>query len=217
MRAPPVARTMAGAAAPAKKRAPSEEEAAVRVQAAARGFLARSMVREVRAVEREAHGVAARVAAEAEELRGDARARVAVGEAIMRLLLRLDAVHGAREYRRRVTKRVLALQNAVDALEPRAAAAPAAIEMAETNAAEEGQMAPELPDDAEHGIEMEANPAVEAPATETAAEMEVNGVRAIGDEAEHDVTEFGGGRREAGGGGRRVGDGDGRVRGGGRR
>ena len=35
--------------------------------------------------------VAARVAAEAEALRGDARGRVAVGEELTRLLLRLDA------------------------------------------------------------------------------------------------------------------------------
>uniref|UniRef100_A0A0E0BJC9 BAG domain-containing protein n=1 Tax=Oryza glumipatula TaxID=40148 RepID=A0A0E0BJC9_9ORYZ len=100
------------------------EAAAVRVQAAARGFLARRMVREVRAVEAEAEGVARKVAAEAEALRRDARGRVAVGEALMRLLLRLDAVHGAREYRRRVTKRVLALQDAVDALEHVPAAPP---------------------------------------------------------------------------------------------
>ncbi|TVU35294.1 hypothetical protein EJB05_17178, partial [Eragrostis curvula] len=43
----------------------------------------------------------------------------------MRLLLRLDAVRGAMEYRRRVAKRVLALQDAVEALEPRPA--PAAV------------------------------------------------------------------------------------------
>ena len=129
-----------------KKTAPSAEEAAVRVQAAARGLLARRMVREVRAVERQAEAVAARVAAEAEALRADARARIGLGEELMRLLLRLDGVRGAREYRRRVTRRVLALQDAVDTLE----AAPAVVtaDVTEVQDAEEeaeSEMEPELP------------------------------------------------------------------------
>uniref|UniRef100_A0A0E0MFP9 BAG domain-containing protein n=1 Tax=Oryza punctata TaxID=4537 RepID=A0A0E0MFP9_ORYPU len=66
---------------------PEEEEAAVlALQAAARGLLARRAVR-----------------------------ALAVAEELMRLLLRLDAVRGARAYRRRVVARVLALQDAVDA------------------------------------------------------------------------------------------------------
>ncbi|KAI4965422.1 hypothetical protein ZWY2020_054604 [Hordeum vulgare] len=98
----------------------------VRVQAAARGHMARRMVREVRAVEREA--VAARVAAEADALRAVAK-QVGLGEELMRLLLRLDGVRGAREYRRRVARRVLAFQDAVDALEssPSPALAPAVV------------------------------------------------------------------------------------------
>lgn len=129
-----------------KKQAPSVEEAAVRVQAAARGLLARRMVREVRAVERQAEAVAARVAAEAEVLRADARARIGLGEELMRLLLRLDGVRGAREYRKRVTRRVLMLQDAVDALE----AAPAVVtadapEVQDAEKEAESGMEPELP------------------------------------------------------------------------
>ncbi|KAF8694312.1 hypothetical protein HU200_038453 [Digitaria exilis] len=156
------------------RRAPSAAEAAVTLQAAARGFMARKSVRAVREVEREAEEIERKVEREAEELRGDdARARIAVGEALMRLLLRLDAVRGAREYRRRVTKRVLALQDAVDALEPTAApvvveeseAEPVAVEMAEEDGVDQ-----EVPDTAEHG-------GAENEAKAVADEMEVDGER----------------------------------------
>ncbi|KQK13727.1 uncharacterized protein LOC100821972 [Brachypodium distachyon] len=166
-----------------KKQAPSAEQAAVRLQASARGFLARRMVREVRAVEREAEAVAARIAAEAEALLANTRARVAIGEELMRLLLRLDAVRGVREYRRRVTKRVLALQDAVDALEIKPAPAP--VEMSEESgmanqAAEQGvRIEPE-----EEGVPIESDDAVDSPATETIAEMDmvVDGGIATSDE-----------------------------------
>ncbi|CAD6253958.1 unnamed protein product [Miscanthus lutarioriparius] len=167
------------AAAVPRKRAPSAEAAAVRLQAAARGFMARKSVRAVREVEREAAEVAEKVARKAEALRGDGRARIAVGEALMKMLLRLDAVRGAREYRRRVTKRVLALQDAVDALEPKAA--PDSEAVAEENESEvtaemagesNSTAATELPVDAEHGGEIEVKVAAE-----TAADMEVDGDR----------------------------------------
>ena len=165
LRAEPGARVAAApAVVPANvKRAPSAEEAAVRVQAAARGFLARRSVRSVREVEREAEDVGRKVAREAEALRGDARARIAVGESLMRLLLRLDAVRGAREYRRRVARRVLALQDAVDALEPKAATALAPEEMTEAGddtaaaeIAEESAVVPRLPDAVDHVAENNA-------------------------------------------------------------
>ena len=185
LRAEPGARVAAApAVVPANvKRAPSAEEAAVRVQAAARGFLARRSVREVREVEREAEDVGRKVAHEAEALRGDARARVAVGEALMRLLLRLDAVRGAREYRRRVTRRVLALQDAVDAVEPKAATALAPEEMTEAGddtaaaeIAEESAVVPRLPDAADHVAEKESKAAAE-----TTDGMEVDGEVAGGE------------------------------------
>ncbi|CAD6342040.1 unnamed protein product [Miscanthus lutarioriparius] len=144
----------------------SAEEAAVRMQAAARGFLARKSVRAVREVQWEAEQVRVKMVSEAEALVADPRASVAVGKALMRMLLRLDAVRGAREYRRRVTKRVLALQDAVDALETKPAPAPAPAfvgEEAEANApeamvaemAEESAVPPEQLDGAERGSEME--------------------------------------------------------------
>ncbi|KAM3347134.1 hypothetical protein ACQJBY_021233 [Aegilops geniculata] len=169
-----------------KKQAPSVEEAAMRVQAAACGLLARRMVREVRAVERHVEDVATRVVAEAEALRADARARIGLGEELMSLLLRLDSVRGAREYRRRVTRRVLALQDAVDALE----AAPAVVtaDVPEVQDAEE---------EAESGMEPEllvedniASDFLAAETTDTAA-MEVDAASpVIVDEAGQNETEL---------------------------
>ncbi|KAF7081625.1 hypothetical protein CFC21_085547 [Triticum aestivum] len=169
-----------------EKQAPSVEEAAVRVQAAARGLLARRMVREVRAVERQAEAVAARVAAEAEALRADARARIGLGEELMRLLLRLDGVRGAREYRRRVTRRVLALHDAVDALE--ATPTMVAADVPEVQDAEE---------EAESGMEpelsVEDNTASDFLAAETTdmAAMEVDATSpVVVDEAGQNETEL---------------------------
>ncbi|GJN25159.1 hypothetical protein PR202_gb12951 [Eleusine coracana subsp. coracana] len=151
------------------KRAPSAEAAAVRIQAAARGLLARKAVRALRAVEREAEEIGEKVACEAEALRGEGWARVAVGEALMKLLFRLDAVRGAREYRRKVTKRVLALQDAIDALEQRPAvvAEDEAAEASTVETVEENAVGPDKL------------------ATETAAaEMEVDGTTAVAEETE---------------------------------
>ena len=169
-----------------RKPAPSAEEAAVRVQAAVRGLLARRMVREVRMVERLAEAVAARVASEAEALRADARARIGLGEELMRLLLRLDGVRGAREYRRRVTRRVLALQDAVDALE----AAPAVVtadapEVQDAEEEAESGMEPDLPVE-----DNTVSDFLAAETTDTAA-MEVDAASpVVVDEAGHTETEL---------------------------
>uniref|UniRef100_A0ACD5TH93 Uncharacterized protein n=1 Tax=Avena sativa TaxID=4498 RepID=A0ACD5TH93_AVESA len=165
-----------------KKRVPSPEEATVMVQAAARGFVARRMVRAVRAVEREAEVVATRLAAEADALRVDSRGRIAIGEELMRLLFRLDAVRGVTEYRKKVTKKVLALQDAVDALEAKPAQAAAEAETVEMSAVESGMMVPELPQSREQDVQIGSNVAPDSSAVETTAaemDMEVNGGRAV--------------------------------------
>ncbi|CAM0944096.1 unnamed protein product [Alopecurus aequalis] len=164
------------AAAPKK----SADEAAVMVQAAARGLLARRMMREVRAVERQAEVIAARVVAEAEALRANPRSRIGVGEELMRLVLRLDAVRGVREYRRRVTRKVLALQDTVDALEAmpaQAADTPAAAEPMAADDAVESEMAPELPQTGEQGVQIEDDIAADSSAT-AEMEMDVDAARA---------------------------------------
>jgi hypothetical protein len=82
-----------------------------RVQAAARGC------RQLRVVEWVSEDITGRVAREVQALHGDAKAQIRVGDELMRLLLRIDAVRGARDYRRRVARRVLKLQDDVNALE----------------------------------------------------------------------------------------------------
>jgi hypothetical protein len=96
----------------------------------------------------------------------------------MKMLLRLDAVRGAREYRKRVTKRVLALQDAVDALEPKPA--PDSEVVAEENESEvtsemvdDSAEATEMPVAAEHSGGVGVNAAAE-----TVADMEVDGGKA---------------------------------------
>lgn len=111
----------------------------------------------------------------------------------MRLVLRLDAVRGVREYRKKVTRKVLALQDAVDALEatpaqevPLVADLPAAadadaesmaadtVEMSEADGALERGMAPEL----QQSGEQIGSDSFSVDATPTEMDMEVDGGRA---------------------------------------
>jgi hypothetical protein len=161
-----------------RKRASSSEAAAIRLQAATRGFMARKSVCAVHEVEREAAEVGEKVAREAEAPRGDARARIAVGEALMKMLLQLDAVRGAREYQKRVTKRVLALQDAVDALEPKPTSNSEVVAKENesevtSEMADDSAEAMEMSDAAEHSSGIEVNAAAE-----TVADMEVDGGKA---------------------------------------
>ncbi|WVZ51663.1 hypothetical protein U9M48_002785 [Paspalum notatum var. saurae] len=174
-----------------KKPAPSAaaEPAVVRLQAAARGFLARRSVRAVREVEREADEARARIARDVEALCGDdPRPRAAAGEALMRLVLRLDAVHGARDYRRRVIRRVLALQDAVDAFDP--ARAPVAVAAAVTDAGtdEESAAAAEVSSAAEAESETAADAPTDMEVDEAVPDGEDEAGLATGD-ASADVDE----------------------------
>jgi hypothetical protein len=150
------------------------------VQAAACGFLARKAVRTLHVVERVAEDVTGRVACEVQALRGDARARIRVGDELMRLLLRIDVVRGARDYRRRVARRVLKLQDAVDALEQSPVAEEVEAEAAGTTSTIENTVAAmDLPGSGENNGEME-----DKSAAETAIEVEVDGDRAVADGVE---------------------------------
>jgi hypothetical protein len=177
----------------------SAEEAAVRMQAAARGFLTRKSVRAVHEVQQEAEQVQM---CEVEALVRDPRARAAVAEQLMRMLLRLDAVRGAREYRRKITKWVLALQDAIDTLETKppapstsagegeeeeeadANAPEATATVTATKMAEESAVPPELLDAAEHGTEMEN--IIEAEVDEAIAGGEPDEVE-VGEEQEKEA------------------------------
>jgi hypothetical protein len=137
--------------------------ATARVQAAARGC------RRLRVVEWVAEDITGRVAREVQALHGDAKARIRVGDELMRLLLRIDAVRGARDYRRRVARRVLKLQDDVNALEQSPV-----VEEVEAEAAD-------LSGSEENNSKMEDKLAAEM-ATEV--EVEVDGDRAVRDGVE---------------------------------
>jgi hypothetical protein len=139
--------------------------ATARVQAAARGC------RRLRVVEWVAEDITGRVAREVQALHGDAKARIRVGDELMRLLLRIDAVRGARDYRRRVARRVLKLQDDVNALEQSPV-----VEEVEAEAAD-------LSGSEENNSKMEDKLAAEM-ATEVEVEVEVDGDRAVRDGVE---------------------------------
>jgi hypothetical protein len=139
--------------------------ATARVQAAARGC------RRLRVVEWVAEDITGRVAREVQALHGDAKARIRVGDELMRLLLRIDAVRGARDYQRRVARRVLKLQDDVNALEQSPV-----VEEVEAEAAD-------LSGSEENNSKMEDKLAAEM-ATEVEVEVEVDGDRAVRDGVE---------------------------------
>lgn len=91
-------------------------EAAVKVQKVFRGFLVRKNVRVVRRVAAEVDEIEMKIRAEEEVIRSDGKERLRVSEMLMALLLRLDSVRGVRDYRKKVIRRVISLQEAVDSI-----------------------------------------------------------------------------------------------------
>ncbi|OAY68329.1 BAG family molecular chaperone regulator 5, mitochondrial [Ananas comosus] len=108
----------ATAAPPPPRRVVRQKEAALRIQRVFRGFLVRRDLERVRRIAAEVDEAERRIPADAAAIGADARERVRVGEMLMGLLLRLDSVRGVREYRRKVIRRVIALQEAVDSIPP---------------------------------------------------------------------------------------------------
>lgn len=90
--------------------------AALRIQKACRGFLVRKNMKVVRQLEAEVEIVEREVKGSEDRLRADPKERIRVSEALMSLLFRLDSVRGVRDYRRRVIRRAIAMQEAVDAM-----------------------------------------------------------------------------------------------------
>ncbi|MQM17631.1 hypothetical protein Taro_050605 [Colocasia esculenta] len=96
--------------------------AAVKIQAAYRGHLVRSLVRRVRDADAEAgrFELLIRTQEVVDAVRRDARERLRVAEGLMALLLRLDGVPGfypaVRELRRATSRRIVALQELLDAI-----------------------------------------------------------------------------------------------------
>ena len=90
--------------------------ATVMIQKIARGFLARKNARALRSLEAQVEAIERSVKGSEGFLRADAKERIRVSEALMSLLFRLDSIRGARDYRRRVIRRAIALQEALDAI-----------------------------------------------------------------------------------------------------
>ncbi|KAF0935641.1 hypothetical protein E2562_035092 [Oryza meyeriana var. granulata] len=106
---------------PAPERSP-DDAAAARIQAAVRGYLVRRHAAAVRAADAEASRLERLLRRQetVDAVRGDERERARFSEALMAVLLRLDAVPGyypaVREARRAVTRRVVGLQEVFDAV-----------------------------------------------------------------------------------------------------
>ncbi|KAG9445849.1 hypothetical protein H6P81_011977 [Aristolochia fimbriata] len=100
----------------------SRAAAAAKIQKALRGFLVRKAVRKVLDVAAEVAEVERRVARKetAEKVRREERERLRLNETLMGLLFRLDSIRGfdsvVRECRKRVIRRVIALQERLDAI-----------------------------------------------------------------------------------------------------
>uniref|UniRef100_A0A0D9VKB1 BAG domain-containing protein n=1 Tax=Leersia perrieri TaxID=77586 RepID=A0A0D9VKB1_9ORYZ len=107
---------------PSPERPPDDAAAARRIQAAIRGHLVRRNAGAVRAADAEATRLERLLRRQetVDAVRGDERERARFSEALMAVLLRLDAVPGyypaVREARRGVTRRVVGLQEVFDAV-----------------------------------------------------------------------------------------------------
>ncbi|MQL86579.1 hypothetical protein Taro_019109 [Colocasia esculenta] len=108
-------RSVAAAANRATKRI-TPSAAALAIQRAFRAFLVRKNLRSLRQIEAEVDAIENEAARVGDRLRRDARERLRVSETLMAVLFRLDSVRGVREYRRRVIRKAIALQEAVDAI-----------------------------------------------------------------------------------------------------
>ncbi|XP_064966690.1 uncharacterized protein LOC103988976 [Musa acuminata AAA Group] len=109
-------------AAAAKKRAtalPSKatrSAAAVAIQRVLRGHLVRKNVRVVSRLAAELGEIEQMVRSGLERLLAEPKERLRVSEMLMALLFRLDSVRGVREYRKRVIRRVISLQEFLDSV-----------------------------------------------------------------------------------------------------
>ncbi|CAN6479171.1 unnamed protein product [Victoria cruziana] len=99
-----------------------QERAAVEIQSAYRAHLVRGLVRVVRQVKREADRLEAVLQTQetVDRVRADPRERLRLNEELMRLLFRLDSVPGLvpsiRDFRRRVSRKIVDLQEILDAV-----------------------------------------------------------------------------------------------------
>ncbi|XP_010556241.1 PREDICTED: uncharacterized protein LOC104825581 [Tarenaya hassleriana] len=100
----------------------SESESAVRIQKVFRGFMVRKSVKKIADVRREVDEIESRISRTEviDLMRRDSRERLGVSEMLMSLLFRLDSVRGldpgVRNCRKTAIRKVIALQEALDAI-----------------------------------------------------------------------------------------------------
>ncbi|KAJ6853156.1 uncharacterized protein M6B38_251445 [Iris pallida] len=99
----------------------SEHSAAVRIQKLVRGFLVRKKVEVVRRMEGEVKEIERRIEGDLDLLLREEKERIRINEMLMALLLRLDSVRGARDYRKKVIRQAISMQETVDSLSSLAA------------------------------------------------------------------------------------------------
>ncbi|KAK9267830.1 hypothetical protein L1049_010266 [Liquidambar formosana] len=96
--------------------------AAIKIQAAYRSYIIRTLVRKISAVNSEANRLERLIQCQetVDAIRSDNREKIRMNEALMALLLRLDSVPGidptVRELRRTVSHRIVGLQEIVDGI-----------------------------------------------------------------------------------------------------
>lgn len=101
---------------------PTSTSAAIKIQSAYRSHLVRSLVKKIRAVQSEADRFEGLIRQQetVDAVRKDERERLRMNEGLMSLLLRLDSVIGiyppVRELRRATSRRIVALQDLLDAV-----------------------------------------------------------------------------------------------------
>ncbi|KAK8964655.1 hypothetical protein KSP40_PGU019971 [Platanthera guangdongensis] len=96
--------------------AADRKAAAIAIQKAVRGFLVRMNARAVRQIAMEVSEIERKVREEEVKIRMDIKARIRVSEELMALLLRLDSVRWVRDLRKKMIRRVMALQEAIDSI-----------------------------------------------------------------------------------------------------
>ncbi|MCD7447612.1 hypothetical protein HAX54_032230 [Datura stramonium] len=98
------------------------DDAAVKIQSAYRSYIVRNLVKKISAVNSEANYLQRLIQRQetVDAVRSSERERIRMNEALMSLLLRLDSVPGVdptvRELRRNVSRRIVGLQEILDAV-----------------------------------------------------------------------------------------------------
>ncbi|OMO94968.1 IQ motif, EF-hand binding site [Corchorus capsularis] len=101
---------------------PDSSHSAVKIQKVFRGFLVRKSMKKIKAVRGEVNDIGRRVSNRetVDLIRNDSKERLKVNEMLMSLLFKLDSVRGidsgVRDCRKSVIKKVIALQELVDAI-----------------------------------------------------------------------------------------------------